>query len=83
MDTHLRIRHALLDTGGSFAAIARTEGVTRTFVMRVAKNDRVSARIRRAIAAECGIPVRELWPDWGKPQRRGRYCSSHATTARG
>lgn len=49
----------------SFADIARSCKVDRSFVSHVARGRRVSRRVRIALARAVGIPYRELWGDGG------------------
>jgi transcriptional regulator len=59
--TYRRIRCALVGRGVTFAAIARRLKVTRCNITLVAKGQRVSRRIRRALARACSLRMEELW----------------------
>jgi hypothetical protein len=52
---------ALADVKG--VDIARSLGVTPTWVSLVLRGHKRSARVQGAIAAAVGKPVEELWPD--------------------
>jgi hypothetical protein len=43
--------------------IAETENISEVYVSYVVNGKRVGRRIRRAIAAACGVSVTYLWPD--------------------
>lgn len=76
--TPLEIRVAILRSGTTQAAIARSAGCSRELVCRVIDNKVVSDRIRRAIAAAIGIPVERIWRSYYlsyTPGRRGRRIS--------
>lgn len=45
------------------AAIAKKEGVTRTWVSLVLTSKRNSPRIRKAIAKAVGLPYKKVWSD--------------------
>jgi lambda repressor-like predicted transcriptional regulator len=50
--------------------IAKQEGVRENYVYMVLAGERTGYRIRRAIAAACGKPVEDLWPDTPVEYRR-------------
>jgi len=76
--TPLEIRVAILRSGTTQAAIARSERCSRELVCRVIDNKVVSDRVRRAIATAIGIPVERIWRSYYlsyTPGRRGRRIS--------
>ncbi|MFD1796989.1 transcriptional regulator [Paracoccus aurantiacus] len=56
-----KLKHALKRSGTSFRAIARELGVSHTAVVDVAKKERRSARISKALAEKLGVPVDKIW----------------------
>lgn len=60
---HRKIRATMMLNGVTQTKIAAQEGVTESYVTFVVTGRRVGHRIRRAIAAACGVPVTDLWPD--------------------
>lgn len=76
--TPLEIRVAILRSGTTQAAIARSAGCSRELICRVIDNKVVSDRIRRAIATAIGVPVERIWRSYYlsyEPGRRGRRSS--------
>jgi lambda repressor-like predicted transcriptional regulator len=64
------IRGLMVQAGVSNAQIARDEDVSVTYVHYVLTQQRPGYRIRRAIAAACGVFVEDLWPDTPPEYRR-------------
>jgi len=58
-----KIRSTMMLHGVTNQQIAAQERVTENYVTFVITGRRVGYRIRRAIAAACGVAVTELWPD--------------------
>lgn len=58
-----KIRSTMMLHDVQLKDIAAQEKVTESYVTFVVTGRRVGHRIRRAIAAACGVPVTELWPD--------------------
>ncbi len=58
-----KIRSTMMLHGVSNKQIAEQESVTEKYVCFVVTGRRVGHRIRKAIAAACGVDVTELWPD--------------------
>jgi lambda repressor-like predicted transcriptional regulator len=67
--TPREIKAALILKGVTQVAIAKKLDVTPTLVCNTIKGTEDNAKVRRAIAAELGRPVREIWPDY----RRERW----------
>jgi len=78
--TPLDIRIAILRSGTTQAAIARSAGCSRELVCRVIDNKVVSDRVRRAIAKAIDVPVEMIWRSYyltNKPGQRGRKGSQY------
>ena len=58
-----KIRATMMENGVALKQIAAQESVTESYVTFVVTGRRVGHRIRKAIAAACGVPVTDLWPD--------------------
>lgn len=56
-----QIKRDLKRAGSSLRAIARELGVSHTAVVDVAKQERRSARISKALADKLQVPVNQLW----------------------
>lgn len=67
-DQYRKIRATMMQHGITLKQIAQKEEVTESYVTFVVTGRRVGHRIRRAIAAACGVPVTELWPDEEDPE---------------
>ena len=60
-DREARIRDRLFRSRESYASIARRLGVTREYVGQVARGQRNSKAVQKAIARAAGVPFRQLW----------------------
>ena len=60
---HRKIRSTMMLHDVTCTRIADLEQVTDNYVTFVITGRRKGYRIRRRIAAECGVDYKELWPD--------------------
>jgi len=70
---HADIKAALEKRGYSLTAVARMEGVTRSFVSQVVRGAS-GARIAARIATLLEMPMQSLWPDRYNAPPRDRFC---------
>lgn len=64
--SHDDLRHRLICAecryrGLTFTQIARALKVSKSMVTMVARGQRVSKRVQRALARQIGVPYKELW----------------------
>ena len=57
---------AIIRSGKSQAQIARELHVSKVIVTHVIKDQRMSRRVRMAIARALGMPVEKIWPQNNK-----------------
>jgi DNA-directed RNA polymerase specialized sigma subunit len=62
----LTLRHRLISQcclfrGVTYTQIARSLNVSKSMVTMVARGQRVSKRVQRALAKQSGVPYKELW----------------------
>ena len=62
-EQYLNVRSIMVKNGVTNRHIARETGVRENYVYMILAGERTGYRIRRAIAAACGVSVEQLWPD--------------------
>lgn len=59
--SYAQIKQDLKRAGSSLRAVARELGVSHTAVVDVARQERRSARISKALADKLNVPLEQLW----------------------
>lgn len=62
-EQYLNVRSIMVRNGVTNRQIAKETGVRENYVYMILAGERTGYRIRRAIAAACGVSVADLWPD--------------------